>query len=253
MTKILTVILAIILANRIAWSASSLTFGTATTDVVNHGSQSVVDDLDPFTWLAWIYPTSWAVNRILIRKGAAVTGRKVIFMNTSLGQLQVNVDRVTTDTDYTTNQIISLNNWWRVGLVFNSQGSVNNIANIYYAIGSTAPIREATYQGITDGAGAIDSDAPNPLTVGNRDGSVGAFPGQIAWVGIYKGALTPAEMAEQFIVPSSTMLVFSAYYGRGSSDTALVQDLTGNGSIGVAAGTVGSSNGPPLTFFGGNR
>jgi hypothetical protein len=239
MKRILLVILLLATLTAPDTLVASLTFGAATSDRVNHGSAASLDNLDPFSYALWVYPTTVTGNRIIIAKSSAAgspNGKFLGFEGAST-RIQFIVDRVTTDTNYVTNlTALTTNKWWFVAVTFNSAGAVGEIANIYQG-DLTATLAEGTYSTATDGSGANRDEAAISLSVANSTPATpaSAFQGRIAWVGVWNRELSLAELRAQQFHPAKTSgnVLFAAY---GFNGTGSQIDWSGNANAGTVTG-----------------
>lgn len=159
---------------------------------VNCGSKSLIDTLDPWTLLLWLYPINGGADAWLAQKGAAGTGSRRIDIRRAGGsttEIGVYADRATTDLDFVTNTTpIIIGNWTCIGVTFNSNGGAGELVNIY-AGDLRKPLAECGYGTATDGAGAFASDASEDLMLGNYKALAGPARGLISYIALYKVVL----------------------------------------------------------------
>ena len=217
----------------------ALTFGVTTSSRVNHGSATVLDNLDPFTVIMWMYPTTLTNGRRPYTKGAQNT----FSIYGTAGDLSFERLR-TTSTIYTTNNtpLATLNKWYFVAFSFNSAGATGQIVNIYVGNLSTFAV-EATYGTATDGSGSLNTDATANLIIGNRPVADSAFQGRIAWVGVWNRELTLGELrAQQFRPHKTSGCVLFTHYGFNGTGTQ--PDWSGSGNPGTVTDATVSSHVP---------
>ena len=234
-------------------AASSLTFGAATSDRVNHGSGSTLDNLDPFTWMAWVRPTTLTDARAIIVKDDNSGGSlKHLRLLGTAGNVQAFTTRATQNTRYETNDtpLSALNAWVFIAVVYNSAAAANNLFHIY-AGSQTVLARERTYAVTQDGSGAVTADAAGFLSVGNEGpGYTRAFQGDIGPVEISTRALSLAEIQDHQSQPhfsgGNVLFTYEGFNGTGTQ-----ADLSGNGNSGTVTGATASTLGPPIFIGGG--
>lgn len=221
-----------------------LTLGGAATDVINLGSGTSIDDLDPFTFLYWINPTTLTGGRLLFRK--AGVGIKLLQISGTSGDVALQVQRAGGFTNYTTNTtpLSALGTPVFLAGTYNSAAGAGQIHNIYKGT-IAVPATECTYGTATDSSGATLADAAGDLNMGGRAGASTAFQGLFYTTAVFNRELTLAEIrffqwwmlgwySDSVIYPG---LVAAHVYGVNGSGTQ--RDLTGNKNDGtVTGGTV---------------
>lgn len=224
----------------------ALTFGGAISDRVDHGSAASLDDLDPYTYLLWVYPTTLTNNRGFVGKGNTTKNFK---LNGTGGNLQIVVARATTSTSYITNDtpLSTLNKWYCIATSFESAAAAGEVVNIYSGDLSTT-VAERTYGTSTDGSGAVTTDASASLIVGNNASGT-AFQGRIAVCLIWNRKLTLGEIKDQQFHPHKTsgcvLYSICGYNGTGTQ-----ADLSGSGNNGTVTGATQSDHVPLGPLFG---
>lgn len=230
----------------------SLVFGALTTDRVNHGADTSLDDLDPFTYLMWVYPTTLTANRALMGKDAGgLNGRVLVVAGTGASsQLQGFVSRATTSSNYVTSlSVLTTDAWHFVGMTFDSGAAAGQIINLYHGLRTTI-VAEQGYSISTDGSGAVTSDAANGLCVGNIEDASAAFEGRVAWAGVWNRVLSLGEVRSQQFHPHVTSgCKLFCHYGWNGTGTQPNWADTGSVNNGTVTGaTVGAHVplGPPF-------
>ncbi len=217
-------------------------------DAVDHGSGASIDDLDPFTWMAWVNMNSFTNGRAFFHK--KLNTKYCILSNTG-GNVEFVVARATTNTQLITNDTpLSTGTWQLVAFVFDSGGGAGEIGHVY--VGNlTTPATESTYATETDGAGAVTTDADSGMFVGNKAGSGGnrSLQGHVACFTYVAEALTLKQVTDWQFRPRmlTNAKIFSHY---GGTDTGNQPDLSGNGNDGTPAGTTVSDHVPLGPLFG---
>lgn len=218
--------------------ALELTLGS--TDDINIGSAASIDDLPAgaFTILAWVYRASngdtqgiWAHKggtdtRFMVRNSSAPTGE---------GQLELKIDRATTDTQYfIAAGSVPLNAWTFVAATYND--ALSPEVDLY--TGSlTALATEGSYILTTDGSGAYVSDASVDKQWGNLAGSTFGFGGRLGWGMLFNRRLTLDEIRSlQFrprVISGCVNYIQFGYGGTGAQP-----DLSGRQTNGTQTGCV---------------
>ena len=225
----------------------ALDFGALTSDRVDHGSGASMDDLDPYTFMCWVFPTAFSNVRAFFQKGDP--SRRLMVLGTA-GNLRVLLARATTDTDYrTSGNPMSLNAWNFCASAVDSSESAGNVVHIY--VGSlNAEAVETTYSLKTDGEGAIDSDAGDNFFLGNRPANhTLSFQGRIAVAAYDNSFLTLAQIRSwQFKprnLPSTVLYTHPGFNGTGAQP-----DLSGKGNNGTVTGATVANHVPLGPVFG---
>lgn len=210
---------------------------SATTDVVNCGSDASFTGLDPWTVLMWVKVTTLTNNRYFWSKGAGGSNnrRSVCLLSGTSGDIGVVLDRATTDLNYTSsNTPFSSSSWKFLAVTFHSTNSSNNLVHIY--VGSLSTLAtEVTYVVRIDGSGAFASDSGESWRVGNLKAESGAIQGTIAYTQVISDELSLAQIrALQFrprVIPNTKLFLNLGFNGTGTQT-----DLSGNGNNGTVTG-----------------
>lgn len=204
----------------------SLVFGAATSDRVDFGSPAALDDLNPFTYLLWVFPTTFTAGRRLAAKGAV----KSFNLSGTGGAMQVVVAR-TANTSYITNtNPLSLNAWNMVAATFDSAAGAGQIVNIYRGTLAAAPT-ECGYGTATDGSGTPTSDAADNFFLGNNSALNVALQGRIAVAAVFGVVLSLGDITSWWRTPRKTIganvgKLFSRL-GKDGADAIEYTGLTG--------------------------
>lgn len=177
-------------------------FGSNTSDKIDYGSPSHLDDLhqgtNGFTICAWVKRTGNGANQHIISKDSSTgAGRWVAFCDNGVadGELRFVVGRPgATNTIYTSSAgILPLNKWRFAAFTFNNSLSSGKVK--IYVGGEYTRVSEAGYSLAQDGSGSLNTDAAASLYVGNLQRSTNfPFLGGIAATRLYKRALNRAEI-----------------------------------------------------------
>ncbi len=168
-------------------------------DFVNAGSNGSIDNVftGGGTVSTWINPKGWGGNNFgrIVDKASNVSGSNgwVFRVNNSGANLESLVfhhefNSIGNNTWRTPANSLALNSWWHVVVVYNKDSDANE-PNVY--INGTA--QSLTKTDTT--TGTANSDAAEPLTIGNHDSTATrGFDGIIDEVRIYNRALEPHEI-----------------------------------------------------------
>jgi hypothetical protein len=220
----------------------ALTLGGAASDVINIGSGASLDDLDPFTYLVWLNPTTLTANRVLFRK--IQTGVKILQLSNGSGDLQFAVSRSGAATNYTTNSspLAATGTWIFLAATYNSAASAGQVHNIYKGT-LTAAATECTYATATDGSGGSTTDATGDQSIGGRVGASSAFQGAIAVAAIFNRELTLGEILSWQFDPR-VMAGCVAFHHFGFNGVSTQPDYSGRGNAGTVTGATVSAHVP---------
>lgn len=213
--------------------------GSAGTYYVDCGSGASLDDLGTVTFLAWIKPTDVTVLSAFIGKHDGASNGWFARIRSG-GQFQIARNRATTAMSTTTTDAGLANGVWScIGGVLDVTGGA---VKAYTGNLTALMVENAGTQ--TVGSGAINTDASNPLVLGNRSTLSGGWDGSIGVVAVFNRVLTLEEMRSwQFnprMLPGCVGL-----WMLGDNGTGTQPDLSGNGNNGTVTGATQSDN-PPL-------
>lgn len=201
---------------------------TNTGAYINSGDFSELQNLEPITICAWIYPTGWGGNNYgrIIDKGDS----NVFFLTNVGGAYGVEAlawyrTRTGDPTNYrSNNNSIVLNTWQHVAVSSTSSGSV------LYINGN--PV--SSYVVSSVGTGSLNSDIGSNLYTVNRADLARSFSGQQADLRIYNQALDAnaistiyASMGHDNIL-DGLVLRYPYMDGTPGSTSTLVNDMSDN-------------------------
>ena len=218
---------------------------TVDNQFVNCGSAAVLDNLDPFTAMLWVYPTSSAAGAHLYAKPPAGSGGVLVFrrgFGGVLNELTFVRARATTATFYETNDtpLTTSNKWYFVAASFASASTP--VAHIY--VGDLTTIAaERTYGTSTDGSGAISTDAANNLLIGSTGVTSENWRGRIALYHLVGSELSLGQIKEQqfrpHVVANSKLFIQLGFNGTGTQP-----DWSGNSNTCTVMGTTVADHAP---------
>jgi len=229
----------------------ALAFASSSTDHVNHGKASAINDLpggaNGCTFVAWVYRTADDGNQhIFTMDGVDFASRGGLVFLASSGaadNLRALVRAATTDTDYTTNTgALPLNTWTFVAVTFKDTDS----PKLHIYSGSlTALATEASYASSTDGSGAVVADNANDKWISNIE-RANTLPlvGNIARAAYFNTKLSLTDLQRLQFAPvaqwsgANTKLLVD-YHGTGTQ-----RDYTGNGNAGTVTGATVAAHVP---------
>jgi hypothetical protein len=231
----------------------ALTFGAVNSDAVNIGTGASISNLNPLSYIEWVYPTSVATSAglLFMQKGRAASGgtRRAFSFAAAGNFLRLTVDRATTDTDYIASSLALTDNTWHcIAATFNSAASAGEVVNLYCGT-LTAEMAETTYSTATDGSGAVGDDSGLAMKLGN-DGaaaSTSAFKGRIAIAAIFNRVLTLGELQSWQFHPR-VMSGCVGFWQLGYNGTSTQPDWSGNGNNGTVTGATLSDHVPLRGF-----
>jgi hypothetical protein len=161
-------------------------------DIISLGSPAILDDVNTFTVLAWIYADS--VGEVNGRTWCCESSpgsagfRRILFDAT--GKLWGDVDCATTDAaSYTSD--ISLVTWQFIAMTYDNVG--DRKVRLYRG-SPAALIAECSYVAQTAGVGAIVSDAAVNKYIGNTGDTTRTFDGKTAQFMWFNRVLVLNEM-----------------------------------------------------------
>lgn len=226
----------------------SLLFGANATDVVDCGSGSSIDDLMPWTWLSWVYMTTFTGGRYIMGKedtSSPFGGRRVQLNSThQTGGLRVTQTRSTTGADYRTSSLpLSTNTWQLVAVTCDIGAAAGEVFNVY--VGSlTSLAAECTYGTTTDGSGTQVSESAGILRIGNNNPGTTVFQGRIGPSAQFNRALSLSEI-HQWQQEVQALDGCVGLWLWGDNGTGTQTDYSGYGNSGTVTGATRADD-PPL-------
>jgi hypothetical protein len=171
----------------------------ATDTSINAGSPTILDDLGPLTWMAWIKPESEGENDagvVIAKDDNQTTGWKNLILGLT--------DTIRFTQDYEgannlerkcDNGSITMGVWQHVAATWEGTSSASGI-HIYI------DAQEPGYQTTQDGVGSYVSEASKPLIIGGAPiTGLRTFDGLIDDVRIYDRVLTETEVRALYLDP----------------------------------------------------
>jgi hypothetical protein len=234
----------------------ALIFGALTSDRVNHGSDSSLDNLVKETFMVWMFPTTLTDLRRIYQKrtSSPQKGVEARLANSTGGTADIRWQKDASTSGGViriTNDLRIIQNAWNCVAV---TGDVSGAGAGGVFIGSlTTPLSESTYGTNTNDAvgGAAHNDAAVSMLVGNGSALNIAFQGRIASAARWNRVLSLGEMhTVQFHGPqiSGSGLVLFTHYGYNGTDTQ--PDWSGNSNSGAVTGATVGAHVPLGPLFG---
>lgn len=225
----------------------ALVFGAGATDKVTITAEAGINNLDPFTWLMWVYPTTLTSLRVLLSKGATT---KVFRLNGTGGNIQVQIARASGGASFITNDtpLSTLDKWYCVAAGVDSSAGAGQMVDIYTG-DLTTPLAERAYGTNSNGSGALTDESASDLTLGGSASS--AFQGRVAVAMIWNRELTLGELIDQQFNPRPTSGCV-LYEVMGFNGTGTQPDWSGNAHAGTVTGATVESHVPLRPPFGRN-
>lgn len=179
----------------------SLSF-TASTDLVNIGTSSLLTDMAVGTVYAWIKPaTVNTTGKRIYQKGVmAVDSTFLSFTirDTTDGDLAFIMKRTTDLVARTATGTVKAGVWQFAAATWNT-GGANSDQHVYLGTLSS-PITELALTTQTVGAGAHPTDATAPGIIGNKSNGSNPLNGPIALLGLYSQQLSLGDLRRQQMV-----------------------------------------------------
>lgn len=209
---------------------------TNTTDKVNHGTATVLDNLDPFTVIAWAMSTTIGANGDKIyMKGLGNNTEELAFDSTTV--MAVRRGRATAaalaTATLTNFAAWGANKWLFLAGTCNTSVSGDN--KLFIGDLTTPAAEPSSYGGSqTVGSGTVGNNNGAAAIVGNRSSDNRNWNGRIALVGVWNRLLTQGELWDQQWRPHPTSgNVFFIPFGFNSGGTQFDWSVLGanNGTI----------------------
>lgn len=218
----------------------ALTFGAATSDKIDAGSASQLDDVRTGTAVAWVYPTTNSGGERVWQKSNYGNSGPTMYL-LSGGGFEAYIHRNTSDLYVSTGASaseFSTNEWVFMAWVFDENGA-NSDQKLFIGKLDSIVAEVGSYSSQGAGSGSFDSNASQPMYVGNgwgTDEDDKPFVGDYGFFGLWNRALTLGELRALQFQPRVTngCLVF---YDMGRSGTSTQVDWSGNGNNGTITGT----------------
>jgi hypothetical protein len=179
------------------------TFGGASTDDLTGavGSTYMLSGTGNM-WAGWVYPTTLTAGRGLY--GLANTGTNRVAVSATSGELDITIDRATTDGTYTTSGANLVVNEWRFIAVYINANNTPAAAVVVWMGSETARPAKVTVSG-ANGSGNISATATDLVTGNTLSGGSSAWQGEIENISWIRGRSTTGA-GDIFVRSSATAI-----------------------------------------------
>lgn len=186
----------------------------ASTEKIDHGSDTTLDNLNPATIMTWVYPTTVdAAPRVVWSKPSTALKFFAISDSSGAGRGRVRITRATTTQYITNSSFFTANEWQFAACAYDTSLGAGAKVDIWRGT-PTALAVEATYATTTEGSGAVTSDAAGNAFVGQDGADTFSYIGRIAWIHVCNTKLSLTEVWRHQFMPwlkrSDTVLL--CYY-----------------------------------------
>jgi hypothetical protein len=231
------IVASLLLLSRLAVPTVHAALSFTSTDSVNFGSASSIDDCfnNDGTMVMWVFPTATTAASTFARKDN--TG--AIWSFTGAASVQFTLARSTQSLAmiYTTANLpnFGTNKWVFIAVVWDTAGA--NGDQILYSGDLTHTVAAGSSPSPQRvGSGTVTSQDALSLFVGNNVGGAAPFPGNIAYTGLWNRRLSLGELQDQQFHPHVTSGSVIASY-LGFNGTSSQPDWSGNGNAGTVTGS----------------
>lgn len=223
-----------------------------TTSLIRVPTTSLLNDAEPFTLVAWIYPEGLGENsngRLMDKADLGTDVGPWRWFITANTALIFTKDYATTDLRRESNtNSFALNRWTHVAVTWDGSPTATNVKMYFNGV------EETVYLATTDGSGAKNSDAAFDLRLGNVGNATRTFNGQMAYLGLIRRVLTRDEILSEMHHPGITArgpagVGTAGYVGFWTlnGQSAVEADASGNRSDGTTLSSVPfHANTPPV-------
>ena len=229
----------------------ALAFSDGSTDVVDCGGDGSLDFGVIGALVAWIYPTSFANNHIIV--GRSVDGDNATFFRLvgTSGDFGFLFNRAGANAVSTSNSTpLVINEWNFVAALYNLAVEA---ADLMHGTLDILPTEVSGYSTQVQGSGAARQGNAANVGIGNivPGGTGTSFAGSIAWVGLYDGELPQVKVQQMWDilrVAGSTNKLWMPLGLIGGTGTQ--PDFSGFGNNGATTGVTKSNNIIPKDLWG---
>lgn len=246
MRNLLRFLIPAILISKLCFAGGASDFVPANDDRFDHGDMTTFDGISAISFSLWFRLDASPTGRMVTKWGDSAGERSFILEDAFTDEIQLAVaDSGTLCAKYTSSLNITTGSWYHAVAVW-SGGT--NIA--IYANGTSQSISTNFCNSVS----SIQNTAKT-LQIGHEtDEAVDAIDGQMAYVGIFKRALSAVDAAELRFKPEPFQS--DGLWALWDATTVTAKDLSGsnnNGTPGAASGGGPDevTDGPPVMFGGG--
>lgn len=230
-------------------SLAAIDFDVASSNNINAGSDSTLDNIDPGTMCIWAYLDDVDQQSTFMTKGVAGDGdnHELAPKQAGSGRVDMNISRsgstmqiraaATSFTHYGSSKWVFICGVWDTSLSATSQF-------LYIGDMDSGVAEPSSYSTRTAGSGTKGDDSDKNWMIGGNF-ATGGFAGAISWVGVWSKQLSVAELNVQRMSPhptaTSALFIWVGYNGLG-----VQPDWSGNGNAGTVTGGTLTGNSVPL-------
>ncbi|TAL13938.1 hypothetical protein EPN95_04595 [Patescibacteria group bacterium] len=209
-------------------------------DLIDLGSPALLDNVNIFSWGAWIYPKSLGEASLgaIVNKGSSSSSLRRQIQMVATSTFQGRVGGTTVATAVAANNTITFNAWQFIAM---THSTANGLIKLYHALPQNA-LAEVTYASQVAGATPSDDSALNWF-IGNASAGNITFDGFISSVTFFNVqlALEELQMLMRGKIPRRTSLIGHwELYGVASPEP----DFSGNQNNGTVTGAVLADHAP---------
>ena len=212
---------------------------------VNIGSAAGIDDMDPVTFMAWVFCTdiTRTINYICNKAvGAATLGIECIVTSAGgNGRVQARRGRATSPAVARTSTTIAQDAWAFIAATYNLAGSP--ICRVFLG-NETTLATEAAYAIQNDGAGATNSDASANMWIGNSSSATTAYFSGLIYDYTFIKAIASLNQIRNWQRRPRNLASVEVEMFLGLHGTGTQPDLSGNGHNGTVTGATQNTTRP---------
>ena len=233
----------------------SLTFSDGDSNsVVDLGGDSSIDTGTSGAACAWVYPTTFATNHMVVGRRFDATNRAFyLYLIDGLGNFGFLAERATSNAvSDSTGTPLTINTWNFIAVTW---ALASAPAVLWHGDLDTAPIDVTNTGTDTAGSGAANFGNAANLGIGNAiaGAAASAWAGDIAWVGVWDDELVPNKVTQLWASQGLhvTGPTQSLYMPLGWEFGLVNQpDYSGNGNSGTVGSGVTVGVNPPFSQWG---
>jgi hypothetical protein len=236
---------------RLKKQLSALDF-SGSTDTIDFGSDSSLDDLQAFSVLTWMKFRSLTTSKTWwVKEGATESASHFIETDAVIAaKIRALIKQSSGNCEMVTDPILEIDRWMFIAFTYDTGRTTR--ARVYVGYRGI-PAYEPTYDFNTSNSGTKNDDSGGNWQVGEPSGSLSflaPIDGQIAWHSGYNRALGFVEILELQKDPFSLLPgnVVNAHFNNAS----VVKDITGynnNGTVTGATLTIGPQLYVPQSYM----
>lgn len=208
-------------------------------DVVDCGTPALLNDAQPFSIVAWIYPKSLGggggggKGRIFCKENVTDGNGSWNFFATGTNQLKFAKNNSSQANRISGNNAFSFNRWTPVAMTWSGSNVASTSVNLYskFALSNGAA---------SSGSGSI-SDASLDLCIGNTQAAVVGFNGFIQYLQFFNRVISLNEIIQCSTYPGSLKRSLIGFWPL-SGNSSTEPDYSGNKNHGAVTGAINNIN-----------